>query len=88
MGAQPPHPIDEVRVRARARVRQGEANPNPNPNPNPSPNPSPNPNPNPKQDCVGGLSVRLQFNQEERWTTAFKCLLQDLKWLQAWHAAA
>ena len=49
---------------------------------------NPNPNPNPKQDCVGGLSVRLQFNQEERWTTAFKCLLQDLKWLQAWHAAA
>ena len=31
------------------------------------------------EDCVGGLSVRLQFNQEERWTTAFKYLLQDLK---------
>ena len=62
--------------------------PNRNPSPNPSPSPNPNPNPNPKQDCVGGLSVRLQFNQEERWTTAFKCLLQDLKWLQAWHAAA
>ena len=40
------------------------------------------------EDCVGGLSVRLQFNQEERWTTAFKYLLQDLKWLQTWHAAA
>ena len=33
--------------------------------------------PNPiDEDCVGGLSVRLQFNQEERWTTAFKYLLQ------------
>ena len=74
------------------RVHAAGANPNPSPypypNPNPNPNPNPSPNPNPKQDCVGGLSVRLQFNQEERWTTAFKCLLQDLKWLQAWHAAA
>jgi len=40
-----------------------------------------------EEDCVGGLSVRLQFNQEERWTAAFKYLLQDLKWLLTWHAA-
>ena len=40
-----------------------------------------------EDDCVGGLSVRLQFNQEERWTTAFKYLLQNLKWLLTWHAA-
>ena len=34
-----------------------------------------------------GLSVRLQFSQEERWTTAFKYLLQNLKWLLTWHSA-
>ena len=40
-----------------------------------------------EEDCVGGLSVRLQFSQEERWTTAFKYLLQNLKWLLTWHSA-
>jgi beclin 1 len=32
---------------------------------------------------VGGFSVKLQFNQEERWTKALKFLLTDLKWLIA-----
>ena len=31
--------------------------------------------------------VRVQFNQEEKWTRAFRCLLDDLKWLLEWHAA-
>ena len=39
------------------------------------------------EDLVGGFSVRLQFNQEEKWSRAFKCLLADLKWLVAWHGA-
>lgn len=39
-------------------------------------------------DLVGSYSVRLQFNQEDKWTRAFKCLLADLKWLVAWHGAA
>lgn len=33
--------------------------------------------------CVCGFSVKLQFNQEERWTKALKFLLTDLKWLIA-----
>ena len=39
------------------------------------------------EDLVGGYSVRLQFNQEEKWSRAFKCLLADLKWLVSWHSA-
>ena len=34
-----------------------------------------------------GAQVRVQFNQEEKWTRAFRCLLDDLKWLLEWHAA-
>ena len=40
--------------------------------------------------CAPGISSdgrSPQFNQEEKWTQAFKCLLDDLKWLLAWHAA-
>ena len=36
---------------------------------------------------VGGMSVRLQFSQEEKWTRALGYLLADLKWLLTWHAA-
>ncbi|PFH33844.1 hypothetical protein BESB_080600 [Besnoitia besnoiti] len=32
-------------------------------------------------DRVGGLSVRLQLSQDERWSKAVKYLLIDLKWL-------
>ncbi|KAF4666963.1 Beclin-1 [Perkinsus chesapeaki] len=35
-------------------------------------------------DKVGGFSVALQFNQEERWTKAMKYLLTNLKWLMAY----
>eukprot|EP00927_Polykrikos_kofoidii_P069260 TRINITY_DN64639_c0_g1_i1.p1 TRINITY_DN64639_c0_g1~~TRINITY_DN64639_c0_g1_i1.p1 ORF type:complete len:431 (-),score=92.48 TRINITY_DN64639_c0_g1_i1:130-1422(-) len=31
-------------------------------------------------DKVSGFSVRVQFNQDERWTKALKFLLSDLKW--------
>ena len=34
-----------------------------------------------EQDRIGGFSVRLQFNQFDRWTKALKFLLTDLKWL-------
>lgn len=32
-------------------------------------------------DRVGGFSIRLQLNQDERWTKALKHLLIDLKWM-------
>lgn len=34
-------------------------------------------------DKVGGFSVRVQFNQDERWTKALKFMLTDLKWIIA-----
>mmetsp|Transcript_120593 Transcript_120593/g.257535 ORF Transcript_120593/g.257535 Transcript_120593/m.257535 type:complete len:411 (+) Transcript_120593:53-1285(+) len=34
-------------------------------------------------DKVGGFSVRVQFNQDERWTKALKFTLTDLKWIIA-----
>merc|ERR1712217_789281 len=34
-------------------------------------------------DKVGGFSVRVQFNQDERWTKALKFMLMDLKWIIA-----
>lgn len=34
-------------------------------------------------DKVGGFSVRVQFNQDERWTKALKFMLSDLKWIIA-----
>lgn len=34
-------------------------------------------------DKVGGFSVRMQFNHDERWTKALKYLLTNLKWLIA-----
>ncbi|CBZ50014.1 hypothetical protein NCLIV_004900 [Neospora caninum Liverpool] len=34
-----------------------------------------------ESDRVGGLSIRLQMSQDERWTKAVKYLLIDLKWL-------
>jgi len=34
-------------------------------------------------DKVGGFSVRVQFNQDERWTKALKFTLADLKWIVA-----
>ena len=40
-----------------------------------------------EDDLVGGCSVRLQFNQEEKWTRSFKALLANLKWLVSWHGA-
>lgn len=32
-------------------------------------------------DKVGGFLVRMQFNQDERWTKALKFMLLDLKWI-------
>jgi beclin 1 len=32
-------------------------------------------------------SVKMQFNSEERWTKAMKCMLTNLKWALAWVAA-
>ncbi|KAL8450872.1 hypothetical protein Emag_002978 [Eimeria magna] len=32
-------------------------------------------------DRVGGFSIRLQLNQDERWTRALKHLLIDMKWM-------
>jgi len=40
------------------------------------------------KDLIGGYSVRLVNQSEEKWTQAFKCLLADLKWLVAWHGAS
>jgi len=37
-----------------------------------------------EDDLVGGVSIRLQFNQEEKWTAAFRNLLEDLRWLLQW----
>merc|ERR1712228_838743 len=34
-------------------------------------------------DKVGGFSVRVQFDQDERWTKALKFMLTDLKWIIA-----
>lgn len=34
-------------------------------------------------DKVGGFSIRVQFNQDERWTKALKFMLTDLKWIIA-----
>merc|ERR1712039_565348 len=34
-------------------------------------------------DKVGGFSIRVQFNQDERWTKALKYMLTDLKWIIA-----
>lgn len=36
-----------------------------------------------ENDKVGGFSVRVQFNQDERWTKALKFMLTDLKWIIA-----
>ena len=38
-------------------------------------------------DSVGNFSVRFQFGMEERWTRAFRNLLENLKWLLEWKAA-
>lgn len=35
----------------------------------------------PAGDTVGGFSLRLQLNQDERWTKALKHLLIDMKWM-------
>jgi len=40
-----------------------------------------------EDDLVGGFSVQLHFNHEDKWTCAFKNLLENLKWLLEWHAA-
>lgn len=40
-----------------------------------------------EEELVGGCSVRLQFNQEDKWTHAFRNLLDDLAWLLAWRRA-
>lgn len=37
-----------------------------------------------KNDTIGGISVKLQFNQDEKWTTALKYLLTTLKKLLIW----
>lgn len=34
-------------------------------------------------DKVGNFSIRVQFNQDERWTKALKFMLIDLKWITA-----
>jgi len=40
-----------------------------------------------EDDLVGGLSVRPQFSQEEKWTRACRQLLENLAWLLAWRSA-
>lgn len=34
-------------------------------------------------DKIGGFSIRVQFNQDDRWTKALKYMLTDLKWIIA-----
>eukprot|EP00727_Mastigamoeba_balamuthi_P001355 m51a1_g11216 hypothetical protein (545) ;mRNA; r:24558-26488 len=38
------------------------------------------------KDRISELSVRSQFNDDDKWTRALKFLLADLKWLVAWIA--
>lgn len=37
-----------------------------------------------KGDTIDGLSIKLQFNQEAKWTKALKYMLSNLKLLLAW----
>ena len=36
-----------------------------------------------EKDQIGGISIKSQFNQDDKWTRALKYLLTDLKWLLA-----
>ena len=38
-------------------------------------------------DRVGGLTVKLMFNKDARWSRALKYLLTDLKWCLSWVVA-
>ncbi len=38
-------------------------------------------------DRVGGLTVKLMFNKDARWSRALKYLLTDLKWCLSWAVA-
>ena len=35
-------------------------------------------------DVIGGVSIKLQFNQDAKWTRALKYMLTNLKYLLAW----
>eukprot|EP00742_Colponemidia_sp_Colp-10_P005050 GILJ01005396.1.p1 GENE.GILJ01005396.1~~GILJ01005396.1.p1 ORF type:complete len:418 (+),score=76.93 GILJ01005396.1:143-1255(+) len=35
-------------------------------------------------DKIADVSIKLQFNQDEKWTKALKYMLTSLKWLLAW----
>ncbi|KAJ1972906.1 autophagy protein [Dimargaris cristalligena] len=39
------------------------------------------------KDRVGGVSIKLQFGQEETWTKALKCTLINCKWILAFAAS-
>ncbi len=39
-------------------------------------------------DKVGGRSIKLMFNKDERWTKALKYMLTDLKWCLEWMVLA
>lgn len=36
------------------------------------------------QDKVAGMSIRLQFNSDAKWTTALKHMLTNLKFCLSW----
>ena len=36
------------------------------------------------QDRIGGMTIRLQFNKDFKWTKALKYMLADLKWCFRW----
>jgi len=37
-----------------------------------------------KNEMIGGVSIKLQFNQDAKWTKALKYMLTNLKYLLAW----
>ncbi len=37
-----------------------------------------------KNDSIGDVSIKLQFNNEARWTKALKYMLTNLKFLLVW----
>ena len=39
-------------------------------------------------ESIGGCAMRLHFGQEEKWTRASRCLLENLEWLLHWRRAA
>ena len=38
-------------------------------------------------DLVGGMSIKLMFNKDAKWTVALKYMMANLKWGLAWMVA-